>query len=95
MATIKKNESYCCGCDMFHNNSHFYKSYSPHFKLRETQIFCKNYITDYVRISEEEYSRDRLVEICRIMDVPYISHVWEKSKYDSRNKNPIQAYFAR
>lgn len=88
LSSKKINELYCCGCDMVHRSTDFYKSYSPHFKIREKMPFCKQYLIDYIGKDKE-----RMVEMCRLMDVPFIAILWD-DLIVKEEPNLVTGYFS-
>ena len=87
------NSLYCSGCHTTHRPEFFYKSYSPHFKLRDRQPFCKQYLSDYVKLDDGTYSKKRLIDMCRMMDSPFILSAWTEA-LNSSPDNAVMGYFS-
>lgn len=78
MAKEDNNIYYCVGCGKIHPKGSFYVSYSPNH-ANGRLFYCKDYIKNKVYKRDSEIDVEKLKDILRQLDLPFLDDVFESA----------------
>jgi hypothetical protein len=84
----------CGGCGSDKKLTEYYSSYTYVTRGTERTNICKKCVWDYVEPEEKNaYNLNKVKEILRMMDKPFIQNLWNTSAEESEKKEPALDYF--
>ena len=103
MATKPKNNTeekqtkkiYCSGCDKYHAESRFYKSYNDMYRKRNNRMpICKDFVKKESKDMNGTIQVELFKEILRQMDAPFLIGYWNYAiSNQEKTKDIIGGYF--
>lgn len=89
-----KKRLYCSGCNKEHIENYFYISYNPLYENRNRRMpFCKNFIQKECSNDDGSPNVEKLKEILRQLDAPFLYQYWEVALLSTRKT--IGGYFTK